>query len=84
MSCVGVTVNVAPLCFLKSVTMNILIPNKDTTTKQLTDRLIELQHKRDLLDKDKLRNKLTLLDIECEIAAIFKRFNYKLWERSQR
>jgi hypothetical protein len=64
--------------------MNILIPNKDTTTKQLTDRLIELQHKRDLLDKDKLRNKLTLLDIECEIAAIFKRFNYKLWERSQR
>ena len=64
--------------------MNILIPHKDTTTKQLTDRLIELQHERDALDKDKLRNKLTLLDIECEMAAIFKRFNYKLWEKSQR
>lgn len=64
--------------------MNILIPHKDTTTKQLTYRLIELQHERDALDKDKLRNKLTLLDIECEMAAIFKRFNYKLWEKSQR
>lgn len=64
--------------------MNILIPHKDTTTQQLTDRLIELQHERDALDKDKLRNKLTLLDIECEMAAIFKRFNYKLWEKSQR
>lgn len=64
--------------------MNILIPHKDTTTKQLTDRLIELQHQRDALDKDKLRNKLTLLDIACEMDAIFKRFNYKLWEKSQR
>lgn len=63
--------------------MNILIPHKDTTTKQLTDRLIELQHERDLLDKNNLRDKLAIIRIESEMFAINRRFTYKLWEKSQ-
>jgi hypothetical protein len=63
--------------------MNLLIPHKDTTTKQLTDRLIELQHERDALDPNLLRNKLRLLDIEGEMFAIYRRFTYKIWERAK-
>jgi hypothetical protein len=64
--------------------MNLLIPNKDTTTKQLTDRLIELQHERDALDPNLLRNKLRLLDIEAEMHAINRRFTTKVWQKSQK
>jgi hypothetical protein len=64
--------------------MNLLIPHKDTTTKQLTDRLIELQHERDALDPNLLRNKLRLLDIEAEMHAINRRFTTKVWQKSQK
>jgi hypothetical protein len=59
----------------------MLIPNNQTTTKQLTDRLIELQHERDKLDKNKLGDKLRLMMVEGEMAGIHKVFQIKLRQK---